>query len=91
MLGIWKFIILCINFLASWVYFVKFLPANIVTIVDNLFEHLLYTEKTLHKIIVTLIVFLLSIHGKCFLPCVSLEPYNRLVYHHENCANGYLE
>jgi hypothetical protein len=29
-----EFIILCINFLASWswVYFVKFLPADIVTI-----------------------------------------------------------
>jgi len=68
MLGLWNFIILCINFLTSWVYFVKFLPANIVTIVDNLFEHLLYTEKTLHKIIVTLIVVLLSIHRQMLSP-----------------------
>ena len=58
----------CMIFLASWVYFVKFLPANIVTIVDNLFEHLLYTEKTLHKIIVTLIVVLLSIHRQMLSP-----------------------
>jgi len=77
---------------ASWVYLLKFLPANIVAIINNLFEHLCFRLRK-HYInhCYPLIFVLLSAHrlnSPLYLSGVWAH-YGTVVNHCEYCAEGY--